>query len=352
MPLRPIYGHERLRERLARAIAAARLPQALLLVGQPGVGKQRLGLWIAQALLCTSAREGWPCQECWACRRSTNLEHPDLHWFVPIPRPDLGDPEKAVAQAEEALAEVWGERRKAGIWGPPEGLAGHHLASVRLLLRRLYVKPALGVRKVFLIGDAERLVPQEQNPEAANALLKGLEEPPADTTFVLTASEGHGLLPTVRSRLVPLRVGRVRDADVTEYLVAEVTPAPSGRTLTAMVASAEGVIGSSLTTSQERAAEGFPPRVAQGVREGPGSRAALALSQPPWSARGEFTAALDALARSLREQVREELGRGNPGARQSVAALSEVLETRQAAQGNVNPQLLLATLLDRLAGAP
>jgi len=351
VPLRPLYGHERLQDRLARAIAAARLPQALLLVGQPGVGKQRLGLWIAQALLCTSPREGRPCQECVACRRSANLEHPDLHWFVPIPRPDVGDPDKAVAQAEEALADVWAERRASGVWGAPEGLAGHHLASVRLLLRRLYVKPALGVRKVFLIGDAERLVPQEQNPEAANALLKGLEEPPRDTTFVLTASEGHGLLPTVRSRLVPLRVGRVRDADVTEYLLAEVMPAPSGRALAAMVASAEGIIGSALTTPQEQAVEAFAPRVARVVREGPGSRAAVALSQPPWSARGEFTAALEGLARSLREQVRDQVGRDDPRARQTVAALSEVLETRQVAQGNVNPQLLLATLLDRLARA-
>jgi len=351
MPLRPLYGHERLRQRLARAIAAARLPQALLLVGPPGVGKQRLGLWIAQALLCTSPQAGRPCQECWACRRSASLEHPDLHWFVPIPRPDAGDPDKAMGQAEEALGEVWAERRATGVWGPPEGLAAHHLASVRLLLRRLYVKPALGVRKIFLVGDAERLVPQEQNPEAANALLKGLEEPPGDTTFVLTASEAHGLLPTVRSRLVTIRVGRLRDADVTEYLRKEVTPAPSGRMLAAIVASAEGVIGSALTASQERAGEAFASRVARVVREGPGSRAALALSQAPWSARGEFTASLDGLARSLREQAREELEQGSPLARQTVAALSDVLETRQVAQGNVNPQLLLAALLDRLARA-
>ena len=351
MPLRPVYGHERLRNRLARALAAGRLPQALLLVGPTGVGKQRLGLWIAQSLLCLAPHEGEACEACASCRRVANLEHPDLHWFVPVPRPEGGDADTAVAQAEEALGEVWAERRVSGVWGPADGLAAHHLASVRLLLRRLYVKPALGPRKVFLVGDAERLVPQEQNPEAANALLKGLEEPPGDTTFVLTAAEAHGLLPTVRSRLVPLRVSRVRDADVTQYLLEEVTPVPSGRDLAALVTSAEGVIGSVLTSSRDQAKGALAGRVARVVREGPGKRAEAALSQPPWSARGDFTAALDGLAWSLRERAREELEQGNPIAGRTVAALEEVLETRQLAQGNVNPQLLLANLLDRLAEA-
>jgi len=349
MPLRPVYGHGRVRERLARSMATGRLPQALLLVGPTGAGKQRLGLWIAQGLLCSTPQEGRPCEACVACRRVTNLEHPDLHWFVPVPRADAADPDKAVSQAEDAITEVLAERRISGVWGPAEGLAAHHLASVRLLLRSLYIKPALGPRKVFLVGEAERLVPQEQNPEAANALLKGLEEPPADTTFILTAAEPHTLLPTVRSRLVAVRVGRVRDADVTEYLRKEVTPVTTGRELAAKVASSEGIIGSVLTERDEGAGAALAGRVARGVRDEPGRRAEVVLTQPPWSARGDFTAALDSLARSLRDRAREELDQGNPRAVRTVSDLDEVLEARQAAQGNVNPQLLLAHLLDRLA---
>ena len=73
----------------------------------------------------------------------------------------------------------------------------------------------MGDRKVFIIGDAEFLVPQEASPEAANALLKVLEEPPADTTFILTAADAESLLPTIKSRVLPLRV-RPLPADVVE----------------------------------------------------------------------------------------------------------------------------------------
>src|SRR5207248_3195890 len=85
-------------------------------------------------------------------------------------------------------------------------LAIHGIAAIRLLLRRLALKPALGQRKVFVIGDAERLVPQVGTEAAANALLKALEEPPPNTVFVLTAAEPDALLPTILSRVVRVRV--------------------------------------------------------------------------------------------------------------------------------------------------
>ncbi len=351
MSLRPVYGHVRLRERLATALAAERLPQALLLTGPRGVGKQRIALWIAQALLCQEPKEGAPCDACRACRQVVHLGHPDLLWLVPVPRPDASDPEKAVRQAEEALGEVWGERRETGAWGPPERMAGHHLASVRLLVRRLHIKPALGARKVFVVGDAERLVPQEQNPEAANALLKGLEEPPADTTVILTASDPHALLPTLRSRLVAVRVGRLTDAEVADFLARELSPPPTGEALKTRVAAAEGIVGNALTASDGGVGRAGGERLARLVREGIGSRAAAVLAQPPWSARGDFTASLDGLAWLLRDRARAEVSEGNPAAPQTVAALDAVLEARRVAQGNVNPQLLLAALLDRLSEA-
>lgn len=86
MRLHPVYGHEALRSRLATAMAAGKLPPALLLVGPPGVGKQRLGLWIAQGMVCEQG-PGAPCGACHACRLAQGLGHPDIHWFFPIPRP-------------------------------------------------------------------------------------------------------------------------------------------------------------------------------------------------------------------------------------------------------------------------
>ncbi|MEO8479881.1 MAG: DNA polymerase III subunit delta, partial [Gemmatimonadota bacterium] len=89
MTLTPIHGHRTLRGRLAEAITADRLPQVLLLTGESGIGKQRLALWLAQRLLCEQPLAE-PCGACGSCKRVLGLVHPDLHWFVPVPRPKAG----------------------------------------------------------------------------------------------------------------------------------------------------------------------------------------------------------------------------------------------------------------------
>src|SRR6184192_4776321 len=168
MPIPPLYAHEGIRHRLVGALASGRLPQALLFEGPTGVGKQRLGLWLAQALVCERAGErarvetGEGCGECQQCKLVLNLSHPDVHWFVPLELSKKGDADKQVDLAEEALWEEMAARRQQPLYEPPSGLASHGIAAVRLLLRRLVLTPALSRRKVFLIGDAERLVPRRE----------------------------------------------------------------------------------------------------------------------------------------------------------------------------------------------
>src|SRR5438874_13428149 len=204
MPIPPLYGHEGIRHRLVGAIASGRLPQALLFEGPPGVGKQRLALWLAQALLC-EAGKGEPCGKCQPCKLVLNLSHPDVHWFVPLELSKKGgDADKQVELVEEALGEEMAARRQP-LYEPASGLASHGIAAVRLLLRRLALTPALARRKVFVIGDADRLVPQTGAEAAANALLKALEEPPAAATFILTTAAPESLLPTILSRVVRVR---------------------------------------------------------------------------------------------------------------------------------------------------
>src|SRR5690242_12171475 len=148
MPIPPLYGHEGTRNRLVGANASGRLPQSLLFEGPRGVGKQRLGLWLAQLLLC-EAPAAEPCGVCPQCRLVIALGHPDLHWFVPL---ELGrkasDPDKQVDQTEEALVDLMAARRAQPLYSAPGGMAGHGIAAVRLLLRRLAVTPAMGKRKV------------------------------------------------------------------------------------------------------------------------------------------------------------------------------------------------------------
>lgn len=344
MSLRPIYGQESLLDRLAGALASSRFPQAVLFTGPIGVGKQRLALWVAQGLLCEHG-PGAPCGSCSHCRQVLGLGHPDLHWFVPIPRPKAGDPAKQAEEAQEYLGEVMAERRRQPLWGRPEGLTSHSLASVRLFHRLAWMTPFSGPRKVFVLGDAERLIVQESSPEAANALLKVLEEPPADTTIIVTAADPHALLPTIRSRLVAIRIPRLKDDDIRAFLKAEVQPAPKGAALERRVVLAEGCVGRALKGDDGSEA---PDRAAAtlltAVRERDRSWLPMALAQPTWAARGEFTGMLDALAVTLRDEVRQAAGSEGKDVEGRLRAIRRVQEAREAAQGNANPQLALAVL--------
>ncbi len=350
MPLHPLYGHADLRERLATAMAAGTLPPALLLVGAPGVGKQRLGLWIAQGLIC-DAGPGEPCGKCQGCRLSLGLSHPDIHWFFPIPRPK-GDETRQLEEAEELLAAAIAARREQPVYPRPDGMTGLFLPLVRALHRRAQMRPAMARRKVFLVAEAERLVPQASSPEAANAMLKVLEEPPPDTWFVLTTSEPAALLPTIRSRLVQLRVGRLPAAEVARFLQEVAVPPLSAAEATRRAEAAAGSIGSAIEAAGAGRGDGEGAKELLGSAKDPVRRFAYVLGVKPFQARGDFTDLLDAAAEQLRDELARRLRGGPDGGATALAdALQAIERTRKLAQGNVNPQLLAADLLARLAAA-
>jgi DNA polymerase-3 subunit delta' len=345
MPLSPIYGHEAVRNRLAGAVASGRLPQVLLFEGPRGVGKQRLALWLAQMLLC-ERRSAEPCGACQPCRLVAVLGHPDVHWFVPIELAKKGaDADRHIELVEEALGEEMAARRERPWYEPPGGLATHSMAAVRLLLRRLALTPAMAKQKVFIVGEAERLIPQRANPEAANALLKALEEPPADSVFILTASEPETLLPTILSRVVRVRIPRLQDSVVTAFAQERLTG--TAVALGSSVAAAEGCIGRLVAQSGDdgKAASEAAAGFLTAARRPGAMRYARVLGQPPFQARGGFTAMLDALLERLRAEART--GTGDTG--RVVAAIARVLAARDWAQGNVNPQLISAVLAEDLA---
>jgi DNA polymerase-3 subunit delta' len=332
----------------------------LVISGPAGVGKQRLALWLAQLLVC-ERKESEPCGRCRPCHLVDGLAFADLHWFVPIPRPKAADPDKAVEEAALAIAEVLEERRAKPLYGSPDGMASHSMASVRLLHQRAALTSVEGGPRIFILGDAERLVPQESSQEAANALLKLLEEPPIGSVFVLTTVDPRRLLPTIRSRAVPVRLQRLSDADVRAFLTKQIEPALSPGALEARVVSAAGSIGDAFGADEEAGkAYHAADQLLEAVLAGPGAIYERTLRQPPYAARGEFTAMLDALADTLGEAARGVLGqptrrpvppallrRGNPSS--LLQAMARVAEAREAAYGNVNPQILLAVLGEDLA---
>jgi DNA polymerase-3 subunit delta' len=165
-----------------------RLPHALLVHGARGVGKLALAERIARLLLCEHADAARrPCGTCDACRWTLAGNHPDFRRL---------EPEALMPEAPEG---------EEGEEGPGKRTKQPSLVikieQVRALADFLYIGSHRGKRRVALVHPAE-----DMNPNAANALLKGLEEPPAGAVFVLVSHRPARLLPTVRSRCVAIPV--------------------------------------------------------------------------------------------------------------------------------------------------
>lgn len=164
-----------------------RLPHALLFYGPPGIGKRALAEHFARLLLCEggdAARSG-PCGVCGACRWAKAGQHPDLR----IVEPD------ALTVANPAYADAL----------PPDRSVKPSIEikidQIRDLAGFLNVGSHRGGRRVALVHPAE-----EMNQNAANALLKGLEEPPTNAFFILVSHRPARLLQTIRSRCVAVAV--------------------------------------------------------------------------------------------------------------------------------------------------
>ena len=372
MALPPVYGHEDVRRTMTAALAADNLPQSLLIHGPAGVGKERLGMWLAQRLMCLRPTpEGAACGQCQPCRMVPRMEHPDVHWFFPLPRPDAATPEKLREKLEEARGAELAARREDPFHVPAfEKAPAYFMGMVQNLQRFASVRPAMGTRKVFVVGDAEAMVPQESSPEAANAFLKLLEEPPADTTLILTSSNPGALLPTIRSRVLPIRVLRLRQEEVRAFLVEQ--KGMKEKEADELAAISEGAIGRALRLLPSAGGAGVLKKQRDTARAylqaatagNAAERIAAANGVAPAGARGEFTAGLEALAQWLRDLMAVAAGAPEevaytedtallsslakkPGltAEGVASAILRVQTAQELASGNVNPQLILADLL-------
>jgi DNA polymerase III subunit delta' len=219
MTFQSLVGHRRVTALLSRAIARNTLPPTLLFAGPAGVGKWQAAIATAQALNCQnpvrpgdsamSAGDGADlpavdsCGECRSCERIARGIHVDV---IPV---------------------------------TPDDKASIKIDVIRDVLARTSYRPFEGRRRAVLIREAETLEPQSQN-----ALLKSLEEPPPATVFIMTTSVPGSLLPTVRSRSMTLRFGRLPAADVAAVLVRDFEQAEAQAR--ALAALADGSIGHAL----------------------------------------------------------------------------------------------------------
>lgn len=179
-----LAGHSRATTLLQQSLRNGQLSHAYLFVGPAHVGKFTLAQNLAQAVNCTSAEP--PCQECTSCRRIAASKHSDIHTvdLISVEKKEIGI--RQIAEMQNAA----------------------------------HLPPFEGRTKVFIFDRAEML-----SHEAANSLLKTLEEPPPNILIVLLTSKESALLPTIASRcqrleLRPLSLGQVTDLLVKDHHVA------------------------------------------------------------------------------------------------------------------------------------
>ena len=352
VPLLPLHGHDSLRERLDDAVRRGALPGSLLLQGPRGIGKQRLALWLGQRLLCTGP-EPRPCGACQHCRYALAGAHPDIHWY--FPRPRLKDADPSPEDVEDDFREAVGERTRTGVYAPPPPEDAILIATIRAMSHSASLLPALAARSLYVLGDADRLVVREDSEFAAGAFLKLLEEPPPRATIVLTSSEPGALIPTIRSRVVAVRVAPLVPEAVDAVLAepamqkalagAGVPSSPEAQRRLAAGAPGALLAQSDWADALARARGMLDAATAGDRRE----QMRTALVQGSAKARGAFSISLEALVSLLHERSRAAVERGNRrGAHAAARAVDLVEDAKERATGNVNPQLITSELLRRL----
>jgi DNA polymerase-3 subunit delta' len=353
VPLLPVYGHTLIRARLREMIARGALPASLLLQGPRGVGKQQLALWVSRLLLCeNNTQPDAPCGRCPACRLTAEVRHPDLHWF--FPRERLKRNPDDIQAVREDMAEAVRERvENDGIYEPSAGDEGIFVSTIRALVQTAAMSPAIARRKVLIVGDAEQMIVQEGSDQAANAFLKLLEEPPADTTILLTSSEPGALLPTIRSRVVSVRVAPISDADVRQFLenpAVEKRLDLGGDPSEDVVRLAGGAPGRLVSRDAWRSALAQAVKILEAAGgHDRGAKMRVALSQGASGARGKFSDTLDALTVLLHDRARAASRKGDARAALGASrAIQAVEDAKDQAYHNVNPQLLTAMLVQQM----
>ncbi len=186
----------------------ARLPHALLLSGPAGIGKRVLAEYFAQSLLCENlAASGEPCDQCAACHWFADGNHPDYRAVLPEAlQPESAPPGDATTDASN---EAFGTKSKTA---PSKVIK---IGQVRALDGFFNIGTHRAGRRVVVVYPADSL-----NVDAGNALLKTLEEPPANTLFLLVTSRINDVLPTIRSRCAKLPLGRPAPARTLAWLAA------------------------------------------------------------------------------------------------------------------------------------
>lgn len=329
---------------LQALLKKAAIPHALLFTGIDGVGKRTTALCFAMACRCLAEpmgdhtqgiaprketiNRGWPCGQCRACRRIAAGNHPDV------------------------------------IQVQPKG-AFIRIDEIRALCAQLALKPFEPGRRVVIISDA-----QAMNPEAGNALLKMLEEPPEQTILILTAQQPSDLLPTIVSRCQQIRFQPISKQGLVQLLMEKQGIAADKAEILAMLASGSYAKARKMAKGDWVAKRGWLIQaIGLDAPPGQGPKAmlpSLGYAEKLAKNRSELDDSLEILQTWLRDlaiykvaperivnqDLRHQIESMAPGLDRKalLSSLGAVQTARQALGTNVNIRLTLEVMSLRLAG--
>ncbi len=304
MTFAAIRGQDAAIRSLRSAILSNRVGSAYLFAGPAGVGKRTAARAFAAALLCESPEDGDACGRCRACGKVLRGSQPDL-----------------------LVIDVLEDKKEISVDQVRTEIVAHMKYS-----------PYEAARRVVLIPTADDL-----SLSAANSLLKSMEEPGANTHFVLASSQAHRLLPTIRSRCQEVRFAPLADDLVVEILVERGTADPDARRAAVFaggsVGRAIGRLGGDLTGSIA-AAEKLEAASKKGLREIIEAGASVAKER-----KNSLAEVLEAWMLVRRDRLR-----GGPSERE-VRAMDAIHAAILALERNANPELTLDRALLDVADA-
>jgi DNA polymerase-3 subunit delta' len=211
-----IIAQQEVKERLIRSVQDSRISHAQLFLGPEGGGAFPLALAYIQYILCENKKAVDSCGQCAPCLKVSKLSHPDVHLSFPVILSESKTSDGVITEFRERVLETpymnyryWLDsiegNNKNGVIGVDES-AG--------ILKKLVYKAYEAEYKFMLVWMAEHM-----NLQAANKLLKIIEEPPEKTVFILVAEKAEDILPTILSRCQVLKVPRLSDEQVENALI-------------------------------------------------------------------------------------------------------------------------------------
>ncbi len=223
-----IIGQEELKSHLTRSVDAGRISHAQLFAGRAGSGALALAVAYVQYLCCRHRRDGDSCGECPDCRQIADLAHPDLHLVFPVNR--QGKKSGEAMRSDEFLPQfrtLFAERQ--GYFPPEEwydrldlGKTLKGMIAAREadeIVRKLSFKSFEADFKTMLVW-----LPETMTEEAANKILKILEEPWERTLFLLVSERPDRLLPTILSRTQEVAVPGIAPTCWSEWPASGASP--------------------------------------------------------------------------------------------------------------------------------